>query len=81
MTTQTFESPTLMHLVTVEGLHISIDMEDIDYMEVLDEGLTDDDYLDAQEYAIVTKDGAEYHIDLFDNLYYQNMLWDMFNTM
>jgi len=68
-------------IITIEGLEVELDLQDVDYIEVADEGLTDGDYLEAEQYNLVMEDGSEYLLNVKDNQYYIEYLYDLFVTM
>ena len=68
-------------LKTLDGSKVNIDLEDVDNISVDDEGMTDDDYTDAELYTLTLETGEEYSVNLNDNRDNKEYLWDLFETM
>lgn len=70
----------VIEIITIKGLVLEIDTLDVDYIEVADDGLTDDDYTLAKYFNLVMKDEEEYKLDVLENTHYETLL-DLFETM
>ncbi|WP_104905458.1 hypothetical protein [Nostoc sp. 'Lobaria pulmonaria (5183) cyanobiont'] len=71
----------VIKIITTDGLVVEIDTTDVDFIEVQEEGLTDDDYTEARYFHMVMKDEEEYLLDVLDNLGCEETLLNLFQTM
>ncbi|MEH1806980.1 hypothetical protein [Nostoc sp.] len=72
---------TVIKIITTDGLAVEIDTIDVDFIEVADEGLTDEDYMEARYFNLVMKTEEEYLLDVLANLSCDETLLNLFDTM